>query len=42
MRSILLKDDGVDVVFAAKPTMATPEIAAEIRGYDADRRQWSG
>jgi phosphoglycerate dehydrogenase-like enzyme len=31
----LLKDSGIDVVFAAKRTMTTPEIAAEIRGYDA-------
>ena len=31
----LLKDNGVDVVFAAKRTMTTSEIAAEIRGYDA-------
>ncbi len=31
----LLKDNGIDVVFAAKRTMTTPEIAAEIRGYDA-------
>jgi hypothetical protein len=38
----LLKCNGIDVDFAAKRTMTTPEIAAEIRGYDADRRQWSG
>jgi phosphoglycerate dehydrogenase-like enzyme len=31
----LLKDKGIDVDFAAKRTMTTPEIAAEIRGYDA-------
>ena len=31
----LLKDNGVEVVFAAKRTMTTPEIAADIRGYDA-------
>ncbi len=31
----LLRDNGVDVVFAAKRTMTTPEIAAEIRSYDA-------
>jgi phosphoglycerate dehydrogenase-like enzyme len=31
----LLKDNGLDVVFAAKRTMTTPEIAAEIGGYDA-------
>jgi phosphoglycerate dehydrogenase-like enzyme len=31
----LLKDNGLDVAFAAKRTMTTAEIAAEIRGYDA-------
>jgi phosphoglycerate dehydrogenase-like enzyme len=31
----LLKDSGIDVVFAAKRTMTTPEIAAEIRGRHA-------
>jgi len=31
----LLKGNGIDVDFAAKRTMTTPEIAAEIRGYDA-------
>ena len=30
----LLKDKGIDVDFAAKRTLTTPEIAAEIGGYD--------
>jgi D-3-phosphoglycerate dehydrogenase len=31
----LLKDNGLEVAFAAKRTMTASEIAAEIRGYDA-------
>lgn len=31
----LLKDNGVEVVFAAKRTLTAAEIAAEIRGFDA-------